>query len=283
MLNRSLLAISLVCTFIPISVFAEISLSFGIYSADKPTEVVRQFRPILNELEKMLSEDLGEKARIRLQVSKVYEDGIANLVNGKVDFGRLGPASYVNAKLQNPEIQILAAESKKGKKTFKGIICVHEDFAGDSLNSLKGKSFAFGNELSTIGRYLSQQHLYQAGIKASDLSKYEYLGRHDLVGTAVAQKRFDAGALKNGTYKKLVAKGLPLKTLKSFNNVTKPWIARANLDDKLATALTKALLSLSPELVKKHLSKDGFLAAADEDYQVILQSIEENDKFFKTS
>ena len=53
------------------------------------------------------------------------------------------------------------------------------------------KSFAFGNELSTIGRYLAQQYLMQHGIHEKDLSHYKYLGRHDRVGTAVANKALE--------------------------------------------------------------------------------------------
>ena len=35
---------------------AEINLNFGLYASDKPTAVVAQFRPLLSELEKRLSQ-----------------------------------------------------------------------------------------------------------------------------------------------------------------------------------------------------------------------------------
>jgi phosphonate transport system substrate-binding protein len=56
-----------------------------------------------------------------------YEKGIKALVDGELDFARFGPASYILSQQQNPGISILAMESKKGKKTFSGIIAVQKD------------------------------------------------------------------------------------------------------------------------------------------------------------
>ena len=68
-------------------------------------------------------------------------------------------------------------ESKKGQKTFNGVICIHKTSSIKKVSELAGKRFAFGNELSTIGRYLSQLYLLNNGVKASDLGYYEYLGK----------------------------------------------------------------------------------------------------------
>ena len=39
---------------------AEINLKFGVYTSDKPTTMVKMFRPILNALEINLAEKMGE-------------------------------------------------------------------------------------------------------------------------------------------------------------------------------------------------------------------------------
>ncbi len=259
---------------------ADILLKFGVYTADKPTAVVQQFRPILNAIESGMTQQSGENVRIKLQVAKSYEDGIRDLVEGKVDFSRFGPASYIEAKQTNPKISILAIESKKGKKQFLGIICVAKDSTIKNVRELAGKRFAFGNQKSTIGRYLSQQYLLKHNIKASDLANYEYLGRHDKVGTAVAIGKFDAGALKESTFKKLVKKGEHIRAIASFPNVTKPWIARSGLPKKIKEALSDVLLDLKDPDVFKHLKKDGFLRGTDDDYSIIRASIHNNHKFF---
>lgn len=248
---------------------AEIKLTFGIYTSDKATAMVKQFRPVLNALESQIANKVGEPVQIKMQISKSYEQGLESLIKGDVDFSRFGPASYVLAKQKDPNIKLLAMENNKGSKTFNGVICVEKNSAITSVTQLEGKTFAFGDQNSTIGRYLSQTYLADHQITSQDLNYFEYLGRHDKVGSAVANKQFDAGALKESTYKKLVNKGASLRIIASFQNVTKPWIASSTLDDKLAQALQESLLELSDPKALKAIKKDGFLEGTDSDYERI--------------
>ena len=257
-----------------------IKLKFDIYTADKPTAVVAQFRPLLDQLELLIAQQLDQTVHIKLDIAATYEKGIENVATGKVDFARLGPASYILAKQENNDLSIIAIESSKGKKVFYGVIAVHEQSDINSIEDLKNKTFAFGNEKSTIGRYLSQQHLKENGIFASDLESYEYLGRHDAVGAAVGGGFYDAGALKEGTLKKLLAKGTPIRVIAKFPNVTKPWVAPPQKDPQLVAAIEKALLSLDDPEALKALGKQGFLKGSDADYTKIRQSIENNADFF---
>lgn len=251
------------------SAFSDVTLRFGAYTADKPTEVVKQFKPILDYIAQDMTARLGEPVTIRIVIAKNYQKGIENLATGVVDISRFGPASYVTAKQMEPDIGILAMETKKGKKTFKGIIAVREDSDISSVVDLKGRSFAFGDPLSTIGRYLAQDYLMKAGIKSVDLDGFEYLYRHDRVGTAVGQGSFDAGALKSSTFKKLVQKQVPIRSLAEFDNVTKPWLHRAGLDGSVVEALKAVFLAIDDPEVLESFSKSGFVAGSDQDFQII--------------
>ena len=261
------------------SAHADVTLKFGVYSADKATEMVKQFRPTLDVLEVELSRTLKEKVEISLSVAKSYEEGISSIAKGEVDLAQLGPVSYVQAKEANPKIKIVAVESNKGTKTFKGVIAVREDSSIKDIKALRGASFAFGDELSTIGRYLSQKYLMDHGIFAKDLKKFEYLGRHDRVGAAVDAKEFDAGALKEGTLKKMVKAGAHLRVLAAFDNVTKPWVARAGLDERTLTALRQALLNLKDETALTALGEDGFTTGEDADYASTREAVKVNGRF----
>ncbi|MGF1876402.1 PhnD/SsuA/transferrin family substrate-binding protein [Photobacterium frigidiphilum] len=258
---------------------ADVELVFGIYTSDKATAMVKQFRPMLNVIEAKMTSKLGEPVQIRMQISKNYQEGLNHLIDGKIDFARFGPASYILAKEAKPQITLLAMESNNGSKTFNGVICVHSNSTIESVNDLKGKSFAFGDENSTIGRYLSQAYLAQHSITSKQLEHYSYLGRHDKVGTAVATEQFDAGALKENTFKKLVKKGAPLKAIAYFENVTKPWIASATLDEKITISLQETLLSITDPNALKAIKKDGFLLATDSDYKKIRMAMA-NTQFF---
>ncbi|PCH97426.1 MAG: phosphonate ABC transporter substrate-binding protein [Rhodobacteraceae bacterium] len=256
--------------------FADISLVFGTYAADKPTTTIKKFKPFLDYLSADMSARLGEPVTIRIKLAANYSAGIADLTQGNVDFSRFGPASYVSAKKKNPNIEIVAMETKKGEKKFYGIIAVHNDSDITTLAELKGRSFAFGDPLSTIGRYLSQAKLLEAGITGADLQKFSYLGRHDRVGSAVGNKDFDAGALKESTFKKLQDKDTPIKVLLKFENVTKPWITRAGLPTRIFDAMRISMLTASDPEILKTISKTGFLKGHDADYDSIRTAMQES-------
>lgn len=259
--------------------FADINLVFGTYAADKPTETVRKFKPFLEYLSKEMTRELGEPVVIRMKIAPKYNQGISDLTEGRVDISRFGPASYVTAKDLNRNIRIVAMESKAGAKTFKGIIAVHSDSDFKELKDLKGHSFAFGDPLSTIGRYLAQAQLLDAGISSDDLKEFGYLGRHDRVGTAVGNRDFDAGALKESTFEKLMAKDVPIRKLVAFDNVTKPWIASSDTPPRIYNALRMAMLSANDLQVLKSISKSGFLPGDDRDFDIIRAAIKRSALF----
>lgn len=277
-----LLGITLVFSFIyiPSYVSADTHLSFGVYTSDKATTMVKKFRPILNYIESSVTDSLNDRTFIKLQVFNNYEDGIAALTSGKVDFSRMGPSSYILSKEINPNIQLLAMESRNGKRYFWGIICTPINSSILETAQLKGSSFAFGNKTSTIGRYLSQYYLYQNGILEKDLENYQYLSRHDKVASAVASEQFAAGAIKESTFRKQNRNEEKLKVLARFKNITKPWIARDNLSRSIFLALQKSLLTLEDETILKNINKSGFLSASDSDYQSVRSAMNNNHLFF---
>lgn len=276
-------SVSLVCAIVgsmqPTQAAAEIELTFGAYADDKPSETVRQYLPFLSFLESRLEQEINQPVTVRLDIAKGYDESISDLAEGRVDFARFGPASYVHAMDLNPGIGIIAMESKKGKKRFKGVIAVHKDSEITRVEQLAGRSFAFGDELSTIGRYLSQSFLLDHRISSSDLESFAYLGRHDLVGEAVGSGRFDAGTLKESTFKSLIAKGVPLRVLASFENVTKPWLAASDMDPDIMEAMRRIMLASENEEIVKRVSKNGFLLGADKDYDIIRTAMQRSRAF----
>ena len=254
-------------------------LKFGVYTADKPSSMYRQFKPILNSLEKHITADLGRKVKVKLKILKSYDDAIDALVEGSIDFVRFGPAPYCIAKARNPDVELLAIEEKKGKRRFNGIICVRKDSQLKTLEDLAGKSFAFGDSNSTIGRYLSQSLLVESGIWSRSLARFDYLDRHDKVVTAVLHGKFDAGAAKEGTFKKYAKKGL--RVLAKFDNVTKPWVARAGLRPDTLASLRAALLATTDKAVLRPISKSltNFGKVEDSEYDFVRRGMEKAKEF----
>ncbi len=238
----------------------------------------RKLNPVLEWLQDDLEPRLGRSVDIHLTIFKTYDEGIDSLVSGKVDFVRFGAASYISGKKRNEGIDLIAMELEGGAKRFLGVIAVKQDSPLQTLAELKGKRFAFGDQNSTIGRYLAQAELVKAGVHAGDLANFAYLGRHDMVARAVELGDYDAGSMAAGTFEESRAAG-KLRALTTFDNVTKPWIAKAGLDPAVTAALRASLLSLKDPAVLKELKVSGFAPASDADYALVREGMKHADGF----
>lgn len=255
-----------------------ITLSFGVMQSDKATVMYRKLSPVLDALGDDLEKRLQCTVDIRLSIFRTYDEGIDALVDEQIDFGRFGPASYITAKHREPAVQLIAMETENDQKRFKGVVVVRESSPLKSLSELKGKRFAFGDPNSTIGRYLSQAELAKAGIHAGDLAAYKYLDRHDKVAAAVEVGDYDAGAIAMSTYESANKKGT-LRVIASFDNVTKPWVARSGLDPAVIEALKQSLYELKNPAVLKELKISGFTSTSDEEYHFVREGMKAADEF----
>jgi phosphonate transport system substrate-binding protein len=254
-------------------------LTFGVYQSDKATVMYRQFVPVLEALAARMEPSSGEKVDLELSIYKTYDEGIDALVTGKVDFVRFGPASYIAAKKRNPAIELVAVEEEDGSKIFTGLMVTAAGSDIKAIADLKGRTFAFGDPNSTIGRYLAQSLLVDNGIHARDLKSFKYLDRHDKVAKAVEVGDFDAGSIKIDTYEKM-APGV-LRVVARFDSVTKPWVARAGLSDIAMRALQSALLELDDKEALKTLGVSGFASTSDADFQSIREVMAKVEEFEK--
>ena len=255
-----------------------LSLSFGVYQTEKATVMYKKLSPVLEPLQSDLEARLGRPVDIQLKIFKSYEDGIDALAKGEIDFVRFGPASYITAKERQSNIQLLAMELENGEKRFQGVIVVPKASTAQTLADLKGKRFAFGDPNSTIGRYLAQAELVKAGLHSTDFSTWKYLGRHDTVVSAVLMGDYDAGSVAWGNYKTEADKGT-LRALCTFENVTKPWVARAGLDEKTFTGLQQSLLAFKDAAALKELKISGFSETSDKEYQFVREGKLRADEF----
>lgn len=245
-------------------------LRFATYASERPSEELKKMEPFHLYLEQALAKQ-KMPVNIKMRIFPTYEEAVEAVVNGETDIARLGPASYVIAKKRNPDIQLLAMESKRGEKSFNGVILVASNSPIQTLSDLRGKRFAFGETNSTTGRYLAQEALIQAGITGRDLAEYDFIGRHDKVAFAVAAGNYDAGAANENVLEKYgQAKGL--RKLASFASPTHAWVARAGLEARVVERLQKVLFEMKGDALE-YISRDGFLPAMDADYDSLRSSM----------
>ena len=275
---KKLIFIAILFTQLSVNVFADtVKLDFGIYGSERRNWVDDQNLPIIRQLEKSLGAQLNQKVEIKIVFFPAYNDAIDALVDRKIDFARLGGASYVRVKSRSPNVTILASESSKGRPYFEGVIGVLNESPIKTVEDLKGRSFAFGNKSSTIGRYLSQKFLFDNGISAGDLAGYNYLGRHDNVAIAVIRDVYDAGAFKIDILKKKNF-SKRIRAIARFRAPTQSWIAREGLDPMYLSSLKSGLLSMPKEALIKN--RDGFIEGNDSNFESLRSAIENNALFF---
>lgn len=256
-----------------------LTLTFGLYQSDKATVMYKKFTPVIEALAEKIGAEAGRKTKIELTIYKTYDEAIDALAHGKVDFVRFGPASYITAKQRNKDVRLIVMEEEKGAKRFKGLVVVSAKSSIQKISELRGKKFAFGDPNSTIGRYLVQAVLVDNGIHAKDLSRFEYLDRHDKVAKAVEIGDFDAGSIKTETFKAM-PEGV-LRVIAEFDNVTKPWVMRAGIDDRTFKAVQDGLLKFTDKDALKELGVSGFAVATDEDYELVKKGMVKAEEFEK--
>ncbi len=253
-------------------------LEFGVYPSDRATVMYRKFTPILDAIRGPIETQLGCKVDIHMTIFKDYDSGIQALVNGEVDFVRFGPSSYILAEQINPNISLLAMELRKGLKRFNGIIIARKDSGITEVKDLRGKTFAYGDERSTIGRFLVQSLMLEHDINAKSLRSFNYLGRHDRVAKAVMTGTHDAGALKSSTYKALCDPD-EIIIVRAFSNVTNPWVASSTLSSEVREAITQSLLMLENPNAIGELGCSGFAEATPAEYKLVRDSMKSTEQF----
>jgi len=240
---------------------APVRLTFAVYQHSEPMQMVDAFHPILAYLEKTLTQDQRKPILIDFLIYSSYELGEAALVQGEVHFMRVGPATYVMARKENPTLTVLA---RQAHEDFRGAIFTLRSNAIKLPADLKeSRSFAFGPRNSTA-TLIAKAALVELGIRHRDFStNLVYRRNHNDVARAVLEDGFAAGAAKES-----VTRNPSLTKILTYPIPGMPWVATTNLNAELTQSVGKCLLSLKNREILARIEEDliGFRIASDSDY-----------------
>lgn len=214
---------------------------------EAPTELLRKFKPLGAYLE----QQLGMKVEF-VPVSD-YAAVVEAIAADRIDLAWLGGFTFVQARLKTADSQhpaIPLVQRAEDEKFTSKIISA--DPAVQSLQDLKGKTFAFGSVSSTSGSLMPRFFMLQDGIKPEDFfSRIAYSGAHDATAAWVQAGKADGGVLNASVWDKLVAAG-KVDTDKVKVIATTPpyfdynWTVRGTLDAGLRDKIQAAFLALDP-------------------------------------
>jgi methyl-accepting chemotaxis protein len=243
-------------------------IKLGIVPLEAPADMFKKF----SGLAEYLSRELGKKVEIR--VAPDYETSVSDLVQGVVHMSFMTPSTYIEAK-HEPGVDVIGIALRDGKPYHHSMIIANKDSGIETLEDLKGKSFAFGNEYSTSSHLVPRAMLLDAGVDLADLSYFNYLGHHDAVIKAVLKGEFDAGAVTESVAKKFGDRGLNF--IKMSDDIPEfNFCAGPRMGDADRNAVRTALFKLSDKtregaaiLLDIDKSYNGIQAASDTDFEGI--------------
>ena len=222
-------------------------------------------------LKDFLNEKLGKD--IELVVTTDYSSMIEAARNDRLDLAYFGPLSYVLAKSKS-EIEPFAARIKGGTKTYNSCLIGNTKAGVTDFDSIKGKTFAFGDPASTSSRLFPELTLKENGLIKGDDYEGVFLGAHDAVALAVQNGNAQAGGLACPILESLQEKGRIDDTKVTLIAKTAPipqypWTMRSSLNPELKETIRTAFIELDDEKVLKPFNAHGSAGITDQDYDGI--------------
>lgn len=211
---------------------------------EAPTELLRKFAPLGKYLERELD------MKVKFVPVTDYPAVVEGLASKKLDMAWLGGFTFVQARLRTGNAVPIAQREQDRAFTSKFITAAGSGI--NSLEDLKGKTFAFGSVSSTSGHLMPRYFLLQHHIDPErDFKRIAYSGAHDATVAWVASGKAEAGALNASVWDELVESGKVDPKRVRVIWTTPPyydynWTVRGDLDPALVKKLTEAFLKLDP-------------------------------------
>lgn len=239
-------------------------------------------RKMVNDHQKLmdyLKNELNLK-EVRLVLTPNYDELNKYLKNEQIDIAWHGTLSYPKAR-EISGAKVILMPKRFNKTSYRGMIVVRADSNINSISDLKGKSFAFVDKKSASGYFFPKILMLENGIDPDkDLSKIEYLKKHDNILFSVLYKKCDAGAvyddarelLKNDEQRnqiKIIAKTADI--------LNEPILVRNGLSNDMINKIVNAFLKLNKNdpntasVIENLGNIDCFVKACDNDYDEIVK------------
>jgi len=225
-------------------------LKFGFDLRLGPKEDVRIYQPFLLYLKQKVGENFS------LWFSEKYEDTAENLGKGLIHFAAIGPVNSVLAKrFYKTECLVMGLNSER-KPEYRAAIIARINSQLRNIEDLRGKSFAFGNRLSTQGHVIPRQMLEDSRITLKDFKNYVFSGSHANTARLVLNGEYDAGGIQD-----TLAQRLAVEKKVKILAFSKPYPCSLichtkDLDQALVIRVKEALLSFDPKGKHAAILKD---------------------------
>ena len=241
--------------------------------------MIQNAQPIVEILQKQLG------VEVQPFVATDYTGVVEALRVNKLDIAFLTSASYVLAK-NEANVRVALKSERKGSPYYYAAIITRADSGIKSLEDLRGKTFAFGDPLSTSANVFPRKMFHERGIDpVRDFKQILYSGGHDATVLAVLNGKVDAGATyanspdsQDTAWMRYLKNPEDIKKIRAIA-FSEPipadnLVINGNLDERIAKKVEETFLELSRDpkgqkMLRDLYQIDGFVPATDKDYDSV--------------
>lgn len=228
-------------------------------------------------LQTYLTKQMGRE--VKLIIPNNYNEYVAGLKDGSIDFALLGAVNYVRA---HAKAQVVPLVQRTTDQEFHFVFITGANSAINSLKDLKGKEIAFGDKYSTSGHIIPSLDMKRAGVPETDV-KFRFTGGHPNTAKLVEAGVVDAGSLDEGIYKSMIDQGKLDRSKVRVFYTSKPfvdwvYVSRKDIPEAEQKKFSKALEGLTAgrdDQVLRILRAKQFVTANDQEYGTIRQIVRE--------
>lgn len=251
-------------------------LRWALIPAEEAALEMELFKPIGEYLE----EELGMP--IKMTISSDYTAIVQAIKFGHADMARFGPFNYVLATTQTKvEALVRGVKKSTGKDAYYSLIITQRYSDIQTLEDLKGRTFAFVDPASCSGGLVPMTEMIKTGLDPeTDLAEKFYAGSHGAVIIAVKGEKVDAGAIADNRLLDAIEGGVIRESEVVIIHRSKPICnspvaVRSDLSENLKQKIKEAFLNMPKDLALNYGTKClGYVEAKDEDYDAIREIAE---------
>ncbi len=205
---------------------------------------------------------------VRLIVPTNYAATVEAVGNGSVDLAHFGGLAYLKA---SERYHADALVQRSEDRAFHSLFITSSNDV-KTLGDLRGKTFAFGDVLSTSGHLIPAKELVEAKLDPDSDLQTRFSGNHTNTAIAVNAGQVVAGALDETVYHKLVddktidpQKARVFRTSEPFVDYT--WATSQSLDAGTRAKVRDAFLGLTDPAVLGLLRASKYVPSSSAEYE----------------
>ncbi len=260
--------ITAIAISLPGFALAQQPLEFGVglFQPDKEKNDAT-YQPLADYLAKKLGR------AVKLRTVDTWEGLAKSLASGETDLALMGPWGYVLAN-HHAGAEVVSTILYQGRPEYFAIMVTHPKSGINSIDDLKGKTFAFSDKGSTSGYLIPSHEFFKRGIDPEKFFSKVIHTKHQAIQAQVTRGELDAGADFNRNRDTMIEQGfikaadskifwtsaaLPNDAFAVSNALARDKIFTAKLAAALADigTLLKAQPNLLPNNYTGFVSKDN--------------------------